>query len=128
MFDGMAGGYLKRGYSLLKQGGTLVEYGNPLSLAGTLGMLGQVILFNLLPDGKKSYRIRNRAVPDQPAAFHGRLGYTLQFARSGQNQTHHLRKISYPGGGQSERTARKQAGNRQYRSVSARVTLEELLS
>ena len=54
VFDGMAGDYLKRGYSLLKRGGKLVEYGNPLSLASTLGMLGQVILFNLLPDGKKA--------------------------------------------------------------------------
>jgi NADPH:quinone reductase-like Zn-dependent oxidoreductase len=52
VFDGMAGDYLKRGFSILKRGGILVEYGNPLGLTSTLLMLGQVILLNLLPNGK----------------------------------------------------------------------------
>ena len=30
VFDGMAGDYFKRGYSVLGRGGTLVGYGNPL--------------------------------------------------------------------------------------------------
>ena len=52
VFDGMAGDYFKRGFSLLRRGGTLVGYGNPMSISGTLKVLGQVALFNLLPNGK----------------------------------------------------------------------------
>jgi NADPH:quinone reductase-like Zn-dependent oxidoreductase len=37
---------------VLKRGGTLVEYGNPLSFSRMLHLFGQVILFNLLPNGK----------------------------------------------------------------------------
>lgn len=57
VLDGMGGDYFKRGYSVLRRGGTLVGYGNPLSISRTLKLLGQVVLFNLLPDGKsaKSY-------------------------------------------------------------------------
>jgi NADPH:quinone reductase-like Zn-dependent oxidoreductase len=54
VFDGMAGDYLKRGFSVLRRGGTLVGYGNPLSVSGTLRDLGQVVLFNLLPNGKSA--------------------------------------------------------------------------
>jgi NADPH:quinone reductase-like Zn-dependent oxidoreductase len=52
VFDGMGGEYLKRGFSLLRRGGVWVGYGNPLSFSGMLHLLGQVILFNLLPNGK----------------------------------------------------------------------------
>lgn len=52
VFDGMGGDYLKRGFSLLRRGGTLVEYGNPLSFSRMLHLLGQVILLNVLPNGK----------------------------------------------------------------------------
>ena len=54
VFDGMGGDYLKRGFSLLKRGGTLVGYGNPLSFSRMLYLLGQVILFNVLPNGKSA--------------------------------------------------------------------------
>lgn len=54
VFDGMAGSYFERGYSLLRRGGKLVGYGNPLSLPRTLKILGQTLLFNLLPDGKSA--------------------------------------------------------------------------
>ncbi len=54
VFDGMAGDYFARGYSLLRRGGTLVGYGNPLSYSSTLRLLAQTILFNLLPDGKSA--------------------------------------------------------------------------
>jgi len=54
VFDGMGGDYLKRGFSLLRRGGTLVGYGNPLSFSRMLHLLGQVILFNLLPNGKSA--------------------------------------------------------------------------
>ena len=54
VFDGMAGESFKRGYSVLRRGGTLVEYGNPLSFAGMTRMLGGLLLFNLLPDGRSA--------------------------------------------------------------------------
>jgi NADPH:quinone reductase-like Zn-dependent oxidoreductase len=52
VFDGMAGDSFKRGFSVLKRGGTLVGYGNPMSLRATFKILGQVALFNLMPNGK----------------------------------------------------------------------------
>jgi NADPH:quinone reductase-like Zn-dependent oxidoreductase len=57
VFDGIGGDYFKRGFSLLRRGGTYVGYGNPLSVSRTLRFLGQLILFNLLPNGRsaKSY-------------------------------------------------------------------------
>ena len=57
VFDGMDGDYFKRGYSVLRRGGTFVGYGNPLSVSHMLKLLGQGALFILLPDGKsaKSY-------------------------------------------------------------------------
>jgi NADPH:quinone reductase len=54
VFDGMGGDYFTRGYSVLKRGGIVVGYGNPLSVSRTLKHLGQVVLFNLLPDGKSA--------------------------------------------------------------------------
>ncbi len=54
VFDGMAGDYFARGYSLLRRDGTLVGYGNPLSYASTFKLLAQTALFNLLPDGKSA--------------------------------------------------------------------------
>ncbi len=54
MFDGMGGDNIPRGFSLLRRGGTLVAYGNPLSVARTVRFLGQVLLFNLLPNGKSA--------------------------------------------------------------------------
>jgi len=54
VFDGMAGDYIKRGFSVLRRGGTLVGYGNPMSVAGMFQALGQVVLFSLLPNGKSA--------------------------------------------------------------------------
>lgn len=54
VFDGMAGESFKRGYSVLQRGGTLVGYGNPMSTRGMFQMLGLVVLFNMLPDGKSA--------------------------------------------------------------------------
>jgi NADPH:quinone reductase-like Zn-dependent oxidoreductase len=54
VFDGVGGDYFRRSYSLLRRGGKLVGYGNPLSTSGMLKFLGQIILFNLLPDGKSA--------------------------------------------------------------------------
>ncbi len=57
VFDGIGGDYFSNGFSLLRRGGTYVGYGNPLSVSRTLKFLGQLILFNLLPNGRsaKSY-------------------------------------------------------------------------
>jgi NADPH:quinone reductase-like Zn-dependent oxidoreductase len=54
VFDGIGGDYIKRGFSLLRRGGTFVGYANPLTLSRTFRFLGQVILLNLLPDGRSA--------------------------------------------------------------------------
>ena len=54
VFDGIGGDYIKRSFSLLRRGGAYVGYANPLSLSGMLRFLGQVILFNLLPNGRSA--------------------------------------------------------------------------
>jgi NADPH:quinone reductase-like Zn-dependent oxidoreductase len=52
VFDGMVWGYLDEGFSLLRRGGTWVQYGNPLSFQGLLRLLGKLVLLNLRPDGR----------------------------------------------------------------------------
>jgi NADPH:quinone reductase-like Zn-dependent oxidoreductase len=54
VFDGMGGDSFRRGYSLLRRGGKLVCYGNPLGILGMLKFLGQTVLYNLLPNGKSA--------------------------------------------------------------------------
>jgi NADPH:quinone reductase-like Zn-dependent oxidoreductase len=54
VFDGIGGDYIRRGFSLLRRGGTLVSYANPQSLARTLRQLGRVVLLNLLPNGRST--------------------------------------------------------------------------
>jgi NADPH:quinone reductase-like Zn-dependent oxidoreductase len=54
VFDGIGGDYIKRGFSLLRRGGTFVGYANPLSYSRALRLVGQVILFNVLPNGKSA--------------------------------------------------------------------------
>ena len=54
VFDGMAGDYFRRGFSILKRGGTLVGYANPISYTGMLKVLSQVALYTLLPNGKSA--------------------------------------------------------------------------
>jgi len=51
VFDGMGGDYVERAFSLLRRGGVLVEYGNPLSFRGLLRLLGKTLRLNLLPNG-----------------------------------------------------------------------------
>jgi NADPH:quinone reductase-like Zn-dependent oxidoreductase len=52
VFDGMVWGYLDRGFSLLRRGGTWVQYGNPLSFSGLLRLLSKLIVLNVLPNGR----------------------------------------------------------------------------
>lgn len=54
VFDGMGGDYLKRGFSVLRRGGIYAGYANPLSISRTLRTLGEVILLNVLPNGKSA--------------------------------------------------------------------------
>jgi len=54
VFDGMAGDYFKRGFSVLRHGGTLVGYGNPMSFSGMFQVLGRTALYSLLPNGKSA--------------------------------------------------------------------------
>jgi NADPH:quinone reductase-like Zn-dependent oxidoreductase len=54
VFDGMAGDYIRRGFSVLRRGGILVGYGNPLGLSQTLKAVGEVALLDLLPNGRSA--------------------------------------------------------------------------
>jgi NADPH:quinone reductase-like Zn-dependent oxidoreductase len=54
VFDGMGEEYIKDGFSLLRGGGVWVFYANPGSFSGMLRLLSQVILLNLLPNGKSA--------------------------------------------------------------------------
>lgn len=54
VFDGIGGDYIKHGFSLLRRGGTYVGYANPLGFSRLLRFLGQVVLFNLLPNGRSA--------------------------------------------------------------------------
>jgi NADPH:quinone reductase-like Zn-dependent oxidoreductase len=54
VFDGIGGDYIQRSFSLLRRGGTFVGYANPLSLSRMFRFLGQVILFNLWPNGRSA--------------------------------------------------------------------------
>lgn len=53
VFNGMFSDYVGQGLSVLKKGGHLVQYGAPTSKAQFRKFLGQFILTNLLPNGKK---------------------------------------------------------------------------
>lgn len=53
IFDGMGGDYINRALPLLRRGGVLVEYANPLILPGVLRLLARTLMVNLLPGGGK---------------------------------------------------------------------------
>jgi NADPH:quinone reductase-like Zn-dependent oxidoreductase len=76
VFDGIGGAYLRRGFSVPARGGTYVGYANPLSIPRTLLLLAQVLLFNLLPNGRSAkyygtggWRINRQPFPDDWAAL-----------------------------------------------------------
>lgn len=52
VFDGVGGDYIDRAFPLLRRGGVLVGYGNPLSKRGLLRALSTILLLNLLPNGR----------------------------------------------------------------------------
>lgn len=49
IFDGMGGDYINRALPLLRAGGVLVEFANPLSLGDVLHLLARTLMVNLLP-------------------------------------------------------------------------------
>lgn len=54
VFDGMMTmDYVQSGLSLLRRGGVQISYGEPDSLKTLFGILGQLLLVNLLPNGKR---------------------------------------------------------------------------
>jgi NADPH:quinone reductase-like Zn-dependent oxidoreductase len=53
VFDGVGGDYAERAFPLLRRGGVLVGYGNPLSMRGLLRALAKTLVLNLLPNGKR---------------------------------------------------------------------------
>jgi NADPH:quinone reductase-like Zn-dependent oxidoreductase len=52
VFNGMGDEYIMRGLIVLRRGGVLVHYGGPESLPGFLRLMGKLVLFNVLPNGK----------------------------------------------------------------------------
>jgi NADPH:quinone reductase-like Zn-dependent oxidoreductase len=52
VFNGMGEEYFERGLAVLRRGGILVHYGGPESLSRFLLLIGKIILYNLLPNGK----------------------------------------------------------------------------
>lgn len=54
VFDGVGGAYIRDGFSLLRPGGLLVSYANPFSLRRTFSQFGNVLLLNLVPNGRSA--------------------------------------------------------------------------
>jgi len=52
IFNGMGEEYLARGLAVLRRGGVLVHYGGPQSLSRFLLLVAELVLFDLLPNGK----------------------------------------------------------------------------
>jgi len=53
VIDGIGVDYLARAFPLLRRGGVLLEYGNPLSVRRLLRALAKTLVLNLLPNGRK---------------------------------------------------------------------------
>jgi NADPH:quinone reductase-like Zn-dependent oxidoreductase len=53
VFDGVGGGYLQRGLSVLRRGGSLIAYGNPGSLRNLFRLLLTALTVNVMPNGKR---------------------------------------------------------------------------
>ncbi len=54
ILDGVGGDYFQRGFSVVRRGGVLVGFANPLSFSGMLRLFGRLILYNLWPNGKSA--------------------------------------------------------------------------
>lgn len=63
VFNGMAQEYFEPGLSVLRRGGALVHYGGPRSMAGLARLIGKLLLYNLLPNGKRIKGYGTHRVP-----------------------------------------------------------------
>ncbi len=54
VFDGMGGDYFTHGFSLLRRGGRLVGYGNPLNLSQMIRSLIRMVIFTVTPNGRSA--------------------------------------------------------------------------
>ena len=81
VFDGMVWGYLDRGFSLLRRGGTWVQYGNPLSFSGLLRLLSKLVWLNVLPNGRSLKLYGTTTSKFGRGRVPGGLGYALRVAR-----------------------------------------------
>jgi NADPH:quinone reductase-like Zn-dependent oxidoreductase len=54
VFDGVAGEYIERGFSLLRRGGRFVCYANPGSIPRMIRLVGRVFFYNLFPNGRSA--------------------------------------------------------------------------
>jgi NADPH:quinone reductase-like Zn-dependent oxidoreductase len=52
VFNGMGEEYFERGLAGLRRGGVLVHYGGPRSFGGLLLLIGKLLLYTVLPNGK----------------------------------------------------------------------------
>jgi NADPH:quinone reductase-like Zn-dependent oxidoreductase len=53
VLDGIGRDHIDSALPLLRSGGVLVEYANPLNLRGVLRLLARTLMVNLLPNGRK---------------------------------------------------------------------------
>jgi NADPH:quinone reductase-like Zn-dependent oxidoreductase len=54
VFDGMGEAYIRGGFALLRRGGAWVGYANPGGYGQMFRLLGRVLLYRLLPNGKSA--------------------------------------------------------------------------
>ena len=70
VFDGMGGDYIDRAFPLLRRGGVLVGYGNPLSMRGLVHALAKILVLNLVPTvGRSSPTAHLRSCPSTEGRF-----------------------------------------------------------
>jgi len=119
VFDGMGGAYVRRGLSVLRHGGTLVVYGNPLSISGLGAPAGRGSRVQPAPEQEARQSVRNDGIEIQPAPVRRRLGCALQAARRTQDQTHHRKEVLSHGSGRSRCITGERPDSRQRRSGGA---------
>jgi len=96
VFDGMGGNYIDRAFPLLRRGGVLVEYGNPLSIRGTLRVLAKILVLNLLPNGRRFKSLTGQGLCSSTESRFWRTGLSssgccrrARFGRSSAASSHY---------------------------------------
>ena len=111
VFDGMGGDYVDRAFPLLRRGGVLVGYGNPLSMRATLRVLAKILVLEPATErqeGQALWRIRVLAL--QPKAVSGGLGCPLPAAPGGQDSAGHQRRVPTTRSSAGKCAPRKRSG------------------